>query len=155
MKIINHRHDLSITAASSPGTSIYILSPQDVEDAIRGTNLIAEEAFKLYRWDAFDLESMYGSEVVGNDFYLLKTDGNYINIDGEDVDPEELLAQYEIEDIPEYLFKEKDDSVIRSNFSPYELSKKIDLNEIALSLLQSGFKFTSIVDDARDADMID
>ena len=150
-----HRNDKTITAAADPGNSIYVINKQDVEDIIRGTNLIVEEAFKLYGWNAFDIESMYGSAVIDDTLYFLKSDGSYVDIEGEDVDPEEMLSKYSIEDIPSYLIKQPDPSILKHNFTYYELSDSIDINEIALSLLESGFKFTSIVDDAKDAGFVE
>lgn len=156
MKLLDKRpHSNSIiNAASDPGTIFYRITEDQVED-LDGDNLFIKEAFNMYGFNAFDLSTLYGSIVEDNVLYLCKTDGQYITVEGEEVDPEEALSQYGVAACSSYI-QDGTPDIIRRNLSGYELNKEyIDVDEIALSLLQAGHHFREIVEDADDAYVLD
>ena len=106
-------------------------------------------------FDAFDLEQLYGSELFDDHLlYLCVTDGADIEINGEDVFPEEALAKYTPDDLFAYI-KPGNDGIIRRYLSEYEL-KTYDINDVAFDMIHDGYPdFTEIVKWAEELGWLD
>lgn len=105
-------------------------------------------------FNAFDIEKMYGSKIIGDILYLCVTDGYEIDVNGEMIEPEFALDMFDISALSAYIV-DGDDKIIDRYVSEYEL-KPIDLNDVALDILDGGaVDFTDIVEWANDLDLLD
>lgn len=143
-----------IFSASDIGTTFYKISPEDVDRVFnkKDTNMILKEAFKTYGWEALDIDRMWGSIIDGDYLYLCVTDGYDIEVNGEEVDPESALEMYGVDACSDYV-QDGNEDIISSHITEYEIGD-VDIDEIALSLLQSGYHFSTIVLDAEELGLI-
>ncbi len=146
-----NRSNTVIKAAQQIGTVFYRISEDDIDNVLdySKNNLFLVEAFKMYGLNAFDIRRLWGSIIDGDYLYLCKTDGQEIQIGDELVDPEEALEEYGVESCQEYI-QPANDSIIRQNLSEYELSKDIDVEDLAINLLQNGYSLNDIFRAADD-----
>lgn len=111
--------------------------------------VVSEEGF-----NAFDLDRMYGSQVIGDVLYLCVTDFQDIEVNGEKIYPEDALDMYDVSALSAYI-QDGDDKIIDRYLSKYEL-RPIDVNSVALDILDGGATdFTDVVEWAKDLDLID
>lgn len=140
----------SITAATSIGTTYYTASLDDVISAMRsqGGNIWIYASFKKLGWDAIDFaHNLYGSQVIDNVLYLCITDGHDIDVNGESVNPEEALEDYDVSELSAYI-QPADADIIRKYITQYEI-KTPDFNNWADDLI-SDYYFTDLVRDAQE-----
>lgn len=141
----------------NPGTTFYIVTLEDVKRAYQDDdNIIFNYLLNTEGLDAFSLDSLYGSVRIDNFIVICDTDGYDIEINGEMVDPETALDEYDLDDIESagYVSDDVDDSTIRRYLSKYELAT-VDIDDIALELLQASHHFDAIVEAAQDLDLIE
>ena len=142
------------------GTIYYQITLDAVSDAYSEANCIVFEAINLYGWSAFDIgRYLIGSDIVDDVLYLCVTDGIDIEIDDDWsetglIDPEEALAAVGPEVLQNYI-EPATPEVILKHLTPYDLADNIDLDEIALRLLEDGYTFNTIVSAATDAQLIE
>lgn len=146
----------SVTAASNIGTTYYRATLDNVIQTLTRNDanifllyLIEEDGF-----DALDFKShMFGSAVVEENnedvIYICVTDGYEIEVDGERIDPEDALENYD----PVYLqdhIQEANDDVIMRNITPYELSD-FDESSVAKGILRTyDVSFKKVVSDFEE-----
>ena len=138
------------------GTVYYKCTLDQIIDALskEDENLWLQYALKEYGWKALNLDTyMFGSKIINNLLYLCKTDGYYINIDGEEVDPEEALDEYPLDKLAAYI-QDFDEGVVRSTISMYDMAV-VDLNVIAISMLEDGRDYTEITKRAIESGLIE
>ena len=154
MKIV-YGEDL-IQEPTDAGTAFYEITEKDLEDTWdKEDNIVMKYLVRTYGFEAFDLDDIgiYGGRLEGDVFLLCDSDGHDIDVDGEEVDPMFALEDYDLEALAPYI-KEPDDEIIRRYFSPYSLqSDTIDVNEVALELLQAGHDLSAIIDSLEDCDL--
>ena len=111
--------------------------------------LVQEEGFK-----AFDLDRMYGSAVIGDTLYICETDGSFIEVNGEEVEPEFALEDYTIEDLEPYI-QELPEKDIKNKLGNYELAD-FDINDVSTYLIaDEGYEFFEVIDALKDLDLLD
>ena len=146
-----------VTAATEElSTLFYKIALKDAIKVLKQNkaNILVIYALEQSGWDALDLEhNMYGSGYDGDDLYYCVTDGDYVNINGEEEDPETLLENYELEELAPMIV-EADDKFIKQHITGYEITG-VDLDEAAIDLLQSGNSFEDIAKAAIDLEYID
>lgn len=138
------------------GTAYYKCTLDQVIDALskEDENLWLVYALKEYGWKALNFDTyMFGSKVINNLLYLCKTDGYYINIDGEEVDPEEALDEYPLDKLAAYI-QDFDEDVVISTISMYDMAA-VNLNNIAISMLEDGRDYTEITKRAIESGLIE
>ena len=153
-KINNMR---KITAATESGTVFYKCKLDQVIQAEKDNDCNTWLLYALieYGWNAIDFDhNMYGSAIIDDELYICKTDGYEINVDGEQVDPESALEDYDIESLSGYIQDATADIIIHS-ITEYELSKDIDVEELAIQMLNDQYSFVDLVEAAKDADIIE
>lgn len=144
----------SITAAEVIGTVFYEVTEDQLKSYYDESvdNMISKYLVREYGFDAFDLDRMYGSAVVDDNLYICVTDGDYIEIDGYEINPEDALQEYSIEDLQAFI-QPADDEIMKRYVSSYEF-KTPDMDEVALELLTAGHSFYQIVEDANELDLM-
>ena len=130
-------------------TESQLLKHYDADDNYIVRYIVSENGF-----DAFEIDNMYGSKLIGDILYLCVTDGNDIIVNGEEIFPEDALDMYDISALSAYI-QPGDDDVIDRYVSTYEL-KPIDINDVAPDILDQGaVDFTEVVEWAKELDLLD
>lgn len=151
MKISKHK----IEAAESSfrfGTKFYKVEYDDLLRAYKDENHFIYQFLKEEKMDAINIDQMYGSKIIGDTLYICQTDGQLVEINDEDAEPEDILDNYKIEDIQDLIYDLKDLKEIRSKVSEYELKEDIlekNINRYARQILNS-VDFVDLVDDYED-----
>ena len=154
MKKLNRSvNTIAIHAAQDIGTTFYSITLDDALKVLRNENIILYHLAATKGWNAFDETRWIGGEVIDDVLYICSTDGVEIEVYGELVDPETALEDYGVEGIEPYLSKGTPE-VIRRNLSVYEL-KPVNMDNVALELLEDDYSFRLIVSAAKDAGIID
>ena len=145
----------NINAAEKPakhaGTTFYSATVDDIIDAYGDMTLNAwiRQAFVDRGLDAIDYDhNLYGSAVINDVLYICVTDGYEIEVNGEEVDPEESLSEYTPEELSDYI-EPATAEIIRRNITEYEL-KTPDFESWAIDLLRYGYAFSKLVTDYMD-----
>lgn len=122
-------------------------------------NLILIQRLYDVGWNALDdVERAYAAAIITDDDELIICESNFepILIDGELVEPEEALQQYDVRDLEEAGYvRDATASAVQKFITPYEMSTRFDLGEVVKELIDEDYSFQEIVDDAKDADLID
>lgn len=148
---------MKIYGASSSlveGTTFYRVTPDQIRRYYSDDdNIIVKYLVRNEGLQAFDIDQIYGSALIGSDAYICVNDGEPIEVDGEEVDPEDALELFDIEDLQEYI-QDADDEIIRRYLSMYELDE-FDLDSVAIELLSAGYSFVAIAQAAEDLERFD
>lgn len=137
------------------GTTFYQASEEDIERYYHNSdNCIIEYLIHSQGLEAFDLDSMYGSAIIDDMLYVCVTDGDYIAVgDDLEVNPEEALETYDLEDLQSYI-RPITNAIIRRYVSQYEMEFP-DIDDLALEMLEKDYSFTQIVKAAIELELID
>lgn len=138
----------SVHAPSQKGTKFYKYTIDDVIDIFSSedSNIWVYTAFVERGWDAIDFNNnLYGSRIIKNVLYLCVSDGYGIRVGESTFDPDSILDDLDLSEIDEYI-KDGDGDVARKYITEYELHKP-DFDKWADSVLDSGVKFSKMVDD--------
>lgn len=160
MKITNNKKTsfTKVTAALETGTHFYKMSLDQVIDSLNDNdgNLWLIYSLQKYGWNALDMDhNFYGSALMDDTFYLCVTDGHEVEINDETHDPEYLIEDLGIDSLSSYV-KAATDEIIHKYITPYEMNfKTIDVDQIAIDLLNDDYSFIDIVKYAKDADISD
>lgn len=150
----NHR---STTAALETGTHFYTVTLPDLIDSLNENegNIWLIYALQEYGWNALDTDhNFYGSAIVDDIFYLCVTDGHEIEINNKLEDPETVIEEFGINAIANYLSEISDD-IIHRYITPYEMNfNQIDINNLAIRMLEDDYTFLDLVKYAKDADIV-
>lgn len=144
----------SITASSRIiGTTFYEMNLYDAIDAIKEHgNIWVAKALAEFGWNCVNLQDdLCGSRAIGDTLYVCVTDGNEISINGELVDPETVLEDYELSDI-EHLIEPADGDDIVHYITEWDIDTP-NFNKLAPELIAEGYKFTRLVSDYEDFDV--
>ena len=137
-----------IRAAATPGGTIWYEAEFDqVRDALKEENLILYGAFLTNGFDCIsniDI-NLPGSYVQGDYLYICESDGELINVNGDQVDPESAMEEYEPELLSAYIVP-ADDKIIKQKLTEYEITN-YDIDEVAYELFDEGYTFTTILAD--------
>lgn len=137
-----------IRAAATPGGTIWYEAEFDqVRDALKEENLILYGAFLTNGFDCIsNLDiNLPGSYVQGDYLYICESDGELINVNGDQVDPESAMEEHGPEMLSAYIVP-ADDKIIRQKLTEYEITN-YDIDEVADVLFEEGYTFTSILAD--------
>lgn len=137
-----------IRAAATPGGTIWYEAEFDqVRDALKEENLILYGAFLTNGFDCIsNLDiNLPGSYVQGDYLYICESDGEPINVNGDEVDPEYAMEEYEPELLSAYIVP-ADDKIIKQKLTEYEITN-YDIDEVAYELFDEGYTFTTILAD--------
>lgn len=154
MKIYKSIH-AAVNPAQNPGTTFYSATVDDIIDAYGDVTLNAwiRQAFVDRGLDAIDYDhNLYGSAIIDDVLYICVTDGYDIEVNGEEVDPEEALSEYTPEDLSDYI-KPATAEIIRRYITEYEL-KTPDFESLAIDLLRDGHTFSKLVTDYMEFENI-
>lgn len=155
MKIIKN-FSSPITAATSVGTTYYKASIDELIDALKTSdgNIWVINMLEYKGWDAIDFDNnLFGSKVIGDDLYLCETDGQDIQINGQLVDPEKALDEYDVSELSAYI-KPADSKKLTNSITGYEV-KITDVDDTAIDLLKVGNSFIDVVKDAEELGLLD
>lgn len=137
-----------IIAAATPGGTVwYEAEFEQVRDSLKEENLILYGAFLTNGFDCIsniDI-NLPGSYVHGDYLYICETDGQLINVNGDQVDPEYAMQEYEPEVLSAYIIP-ADDKIIQQKLTEYEITN-YDIDEVADALFEEGYTFTTILSD--------
>lgn len=145
-------HMVSITDAERFGTTFYKATLQDVIDALVDDNAnvwlitaLVEDGFY-----ALDLDSagLSGSAVINNEIYICVSDGYAINLDGHEIEPEEALTSYSLEELEPFI-QEATPDVITRYITTYELKMR-DVESLAIAAMDEGYSFNQLYEDYKD-----
>ena len=137
-----------IRAAATPGGTIWYEAEFDqVRDALKEENLILYGAFLTNGFDCIsniDI-NLPGSYVQGDYLYICESDGELINVNGDQVDPDSAMQEYGPEMLSAYVIP-ADDKIIKQKLTEYEITN-YDIDEVAYELFDEGYTFTTILAD--------
>ena len=157
----NHQNDdntsENITSAENTdnqindGTIYYKTTVEEIIDTLKDQEanpwLIA--AFQNDGYDAIDFKhNLYGSAVLDDGLYICVTDGHDIEVNGEEVDPEDALEDYSVDELSKYIQPATPD-IIKRWITPDEI-KKPWLDKWAPELLNSGHSFIELAEAAKE-----
>ena len=138
------------------GTTYYKATLDQVIDVYLGKyeNVILSFLLGTLEWDVLNFRSaLYGSDVIDDVLYICVTDGMPIDVNGEEVDPEEALQDYDISELSEYI-KPADSEIISKYVTEYEFNP-IDIDSVAVEMLEDGYSFQEIAQSAIKIDLIE
>lgn len=141
----------SSNSQSSSGTTFFKISLPDLIKMLKDNdgNILMVGGLESEGWRTIDFDrSLFGSLVIDEVLYLCKTDGRFIEVAGEEVDPEYALEECDLTDLAEYI-KPATFSDIQLEITPYEVTK-FDINEVAKQLLDDGVSLKDITRAAED-----
>lgn len=153
---VSHTHPIGAMDTGS-GTTYYKVTESDLVEAVEGGNIWLSYIIESKGFDAIDIDSLYGSNIIDGELYICDTDGQDIYVDGEPVDPESALFDYaeELELLSDYIVDAslKD---IYDRISLYEIKPiYLNLETTAIELLAANYTFEEVVRDARDIPGVD
>ena len=142
MKI--HKTNTAITAAENKsGTHFYKTNAQEIIDALKedDANVWLIAAFEQLGLDALDFDHhMWGSYVDENgNLYICVSDLEPIEVNGEEVDPEEAFEDYSPEELSAYI-EPATPKIITDRISEIEI-KHPYFDGWAADLLEGGHSF--------------
>ena len=149
-------HDEKQSYFTGIGTTFYAIPAERLLKALdrskKKLNKFFVDIIRYTDFDALNIDNMYGSSIddVNHTLYLCVTDGKPIKVNGEEIDPEEALNQYSIEDLAEYTEQPSDDLILK-HITMYELNPEVfdseTIDTIVEENLQKGIHFKDIVKD--------
>lgn len=155
---------VNISAAENEGTSIYVISAEYIKNFLteqaNNSNsseyLFISAAYEIYGLGIFNEALFYGSLFERDTIYLLDTDGKDVYMGNEEYDPEELLEKFDIEDLQNFIRDVNDDDVMKRYFTEYEVNwAKIDIEYVAISLLNEGKSLQDVVQSAQECGLLE
>lgn len=155
MKLIRKIQGATSGSVEPGSTVIYKLTLDELVDILKKNhdNIITIWQLQTDGFDAIDMDAnMWASRVIDDVLYLVRTDGHDIVVNGQTVDPEDLMEQVEegvfsLNDIQPY-FAEPDEKYIRVAVDPYAM-KTPDYDQAAFELLGL-YSFLDIVEAAEE-----
>lgn len=116
----------------------------------RDTNVFLIYMIESHGFECLDLSKMFGSGIADDgNLYICKTDGQLINVNGKEVDPEDALKDCTIEELPAYI-QDADDETILWYITPDEIIVDKDIDDVAKEMLEEGYHFDELVADCRE-----
>lgn len=152
MKIYIHAADEPMETEETvrnPKTTFYKATLDEVDDALKKENLWIQKSFKESGFECIDTEKgLFGTRVIDDVLYICDTNGEDIMVNGDEVDPEKALDNYDLADLSAYI-KDATPAVIRKNIDEYTIRKPrtSEFNDWAKSMLRDGEDFESIAKD--------
>ena len=142
-----------------PGETI--IYKVELDDLIKILKENKENIISIWELEAAGLEAinlekgLWGSGIMKDTLYLMKTDGKDILIDGQLLNPEEVFdlieaGDYDISVLDPYI-QDTDEKYVRIAISP-DVMNPPDFEEAAADLLQSGNTLLDIVEAAEEYD---
>lgn len=147
--------DTVIKDAINDGTRFYAVSEDQLKDAFRTeSNNIIRYIINRDGVNAFDLDrALFGSAVFDDVLYICDTDGKQILVNGKEIDPEDALDTYGVEELEDYI-EDADDKIIKRKLTFYEL-KHMNLDNLAKEMIENNFGFTELVRNAEELGLLD
>lgn len=149
-------HDEKQSFFTGVGTTFYPIPAERLlkafDRARKKLNKFFVDIIRYTDLEALNVDEFYGSQIdtVNRVLYLCVTDGKPIKVNGEEVDPEEALDKYTIEDLAEYTEQPSDDLILK-HISMYELNPEVfdadTIDMIVQDNLEKGVHFKDIVKD--------
>ena len=132
------------------GTHFYSATYDQVKDALNtyDTNLFVLYAFEKDGWDAIYMSKLFGSDIIDDILYICVTDGKDIYVQGESVDPEAALSEFDITELQDYI-EPADDEIIRQHITSYEIRIN-DIELIAINMLEDGISLNRLIENYND-----
>lgn len=139
-----HDH-VMITSATNSGTTYYKADLNDVKKIVDGnSNLFVIYSIFEHGFDDIQIDQMPGSYIDGDTIYVCFTNGQDININGEDVDPENAIEEFGLEALSAFVQDAPEDIII-SELSPYVFDLD-NIEDCASWLLDKGYSLPAIVE---------
>lgn len=151
MKKFTVKSSKNIFAEEDIGTTYYTTDVNQILDFLKDedSNIWLIGAFELDGLDALNLENnLFGSKIIGDILYICVTDGSDININGNMVDPESALDDYDVEELSAYI-RPADDEVLRRWITTSEIYEP-DMDKIAPILMGEGYYFIDLMEAAKE-----
>ena len=149
-------HDEKSSIFTGVGTTFYAIPAERLLKAFdrsrKKLNKFFVDIIRYTDLEALNPNSFYGSHIdtVNNVFYLCVSDGKPIKVNGEEIDPDEALDKYTIEDLAEYTEQPSDDLILQ-HVTMYELNPEVfdsdTIDTIVQENLEKGVHFKEIVKD--------
>lgn len=141
----------SDTHTTTDSTTFYAATLNQVVNTFKSsdTNVWIQKSFTELGWDAIDFKNnLYGSHVVDDILYICVTNGYDVDVNGQTVNPEELLVHYTPDEVSDYI-KPATDSIIQKYITEYEIHTPL-FDDWAVDMLKSGIPFSELVRDFQD-----
>ena len=150
---------IPIMAAEQGGTVYYHATDDELSSLLEsgGANTWIFEAINFNRLeDIINLDAgLYGSKIIDDEIYLCVTDGHDINVNGENVDPESALDQYDIDELAAYIQPMTEEIAVRY-ITEQEMNLSTDMvDSLALDLIEeAGYSFAYLAKEAQEIGLI-
>lgn len=133
-----------ITGARTRGTTFYKTTINQIISVLEShnMNIFDIEALKTYKFDALDIDAMYGSQIIDDNLYICDTDGELITVKDEKIDPEDAFIYYAPDELSKYIDNASDDIILKY-ITDYEINL-IDIDRLAKNLLNDGHSFLDL-----------
>lgn len=133
---------------SELGTTFYTVTLEQLKEAFSNDNVLIQGALQVQGWDALNLKTLFGSEIVDDILYLCITDGNEIEVEGKLINPEYMIEEYGVKSI-QSLLQDSTPEIILKEITEYEINP--DFDDVALHLLNEGNSFHNLVKSANQS----
>lgn len=137
-----------VTAAKQNPTQVifYKITADALREAYSDdkSNLFIQHMIEKEGMSCIDLKQLYGSDIIDDVLYLCVDRGYDIVINGEEVNPEEALDKYTVEELSAYI-QEADEETIQWYINEAVITFD-DPDDIAIELLEAGHSFREVAD---------
>lgn len=124
-----------IRGAVTFGTRFFKIPIDVLKKAAEDENILLKTLIDEEGWGAINIDGMYGSKVIGDTLYYCETDGEPIQVNGQEVDPEEALEEFQVDDLSDFIYDPSEDE-IKKMISEYDIMP-FDIDAIAEELITS------------------
>lgn len=134
------------------GTIFYKFTLDEVLDYFSGSkqNCWIWKSFEELGWECIDLaKNLIGSRVIDDVFYLCITDGQEIEVNGQEVMPESALEEYDISDLENYILP-GDKGIIKRYITEDEIYTPYFDKWAGEMIEKDGYDFTEMVKYANE-----
>ena len=144
----------TIKPPEQSGTQFYIISVDDIKRAYGDSNIVLRYLLDVYGLNIYNVQDMYGSAIIDGDLVLCVTDGYDIEVEGQEIYPEDALDDFGLSGVEPYIVEDVPDDIIRRYLSNYEILADID--DVVLEMLEStSYTLYQILGAAEDLDLFD
>lgn len=143
-----HDH-VMITSATDYGTVYYKADLSDVKKIVdENSSLFVVYSIYEHGFDDIQIDQMPGSYIDKDTIYICVTDGKDLNINGEEVDPENAIEEVGLESVSAFI-QDAPAEIVTQELDSYVFDLD-NLEDCASWLLDNGYSLGAIVEAYND-----
>lgn len=150
MKSKKSEHDhVMVTSATDYSTVYYKADLDDVKKIVKeNSNPFVVYSIYEHGFEDIQIDQMPGSYIDKDTIYICFTNGKSLNINGEEVDPENAIEELGLESVSAFI-QDAPAEIVTHELNPYVFDLD-NLEDCASWLLDKGYSLGEIVDAYND-----